>query len=115
MKQLVTFIVVIMCFLSCKQKEVEIPADVIPYDTMVQVVTDIQQSEVAIMFLKNKGMSNKPKPEAMYNYVFDTYKISAEDFDRSFLFYSSELEVMEKLYGDVIEELRKRQVEIESN
>jgi len=115
MKQAFLFFIIAMFCISCKQKEVVIPADVIPYDTMVQVVSDVQQSEVAILFLKNKGISTMPKPEALYKYIFNTRKITAEEFDRSFMFYASETELMEKLYGDVIEELRKRQVEIGSN
>lgn len=114
MKRVLVFFIVFVFFMACKQKEVVIPADVIPYDTMVQVLSDVQQSEVAILFLKNKGISTMPKPEALYKYIYSTHKITTEEFDRSFLFYANETELMEKLYGDIIEELRKRQVEIES-
>ena len=104
--------VLLFCF-SCKQSEIVIPNDVIPFDTMVQVLSDVQQSEVAILFLRNKNAVDVPKPEGLYKFILNQHKITAEEFDKSFKFYSGQTQLMEKLYAAIIEELTKRQVQLE--
>ena len=113
-KGLIIGVVLLLCF-SCKQKEIIIPNDVIPFDTMVQVLSDVQQSEVAILFLRNKQVIDMPKPEALYKSILSQHEITTEEFDKSFKFYSSHTVLMEKLFAEIIEELSKRQVQLESN
>lgn len=113
-KNLVIGIVFLFCF-SCKQEQIVTPADVIPFDTMVLVLADVQQSEVAILFMRNKNIIDMPKPEALYKSILSKHQITTEEFDKSFTFYSSHTGLMEKLYAAIIEELTKRKVQLDNN
>lgn len=110
-KIIVIGFILLFCF-SCKQEEIIIPSNVIPFDLMVQVLSDVQQSEVAILFLRNKNAVDMPKPESLYKSILNQHNITAEEFDNSFKFYSGHTELMEKLYAAIIEELTKRQVQL---
>jgi len=115
MNRIVAILFICVFLSSClKEKETVIPSDVIPYEQMVQILSDVQQAEVLVLFLRTKQQEDIPLPESLYKDIMDKRNISPEDFDKSFKFYSSDTKLMEKLYGDVIEELTKRQAELET-
>ena len=64
-KIIVIGFILLFCF-SCKQEEIVIPSNVIPYDLMVQVLSDVQQSEVAVLFLRNKNAVQKCQSPRVY-------------------------------------------------
>src|SRR5688572_9129911 len=104
-----------ICFSASCADPVVIPPDVLPKDKMTKVLADIQLIEASI---QNDAMersdSTKNIVYGYYQSVFKKHNITADQFRRSFDFYLDHLDLMDKMYDDVIIELSKRQAE-ESN
>jgi hypothetical protein len=99
-------------FISCSSGDVTIPSDVIQKDTMVQVLTDVQIAEASLMFQNSRGMSTVGKAPRYYQFIFKKHHINEKQFRKSFSFYMDQPELMDKMYGEVINEISKRQAEV---
>ena len=77
---------------------------------MTEILVDMQIVESALMHVQQNGMdANKYKKE-LYNLIFDKYKITKENYDKSFLYYSrNNIKLLDKIYADVITSLSQKQ------
>lgn len=95
--------------LGCTQKlerEVEKPADLIPRDTMVSIFVDLRLMDAVVYFEQRNG--NRKIHELKYythNSIMEKYGITREQFERSFTYYESDLEVIDQIYADAITQL----------
>lgn len=101
----------LMIFCSCSDP-VEIPADVLPKDKMILVLTDVQEIEAQIQAQGlERNDSTKQVAYGYYKTIFNKHKITPETFKKSFDFYQSHLEMMDKMYDEVIINLSKKEAE----
>ena len=108
MNLIVKILVLVFVISACGDgRELEIPEDVIPRDTMASALLDMHLIEGAKV--GQKIMGDTLKATHYYEKMYHKYGISKEQFDRSFQFYSEHPEVMNNMYKEVIERLNKIQ------
>ena len=97
-------------FISCSKKEEKIPENILPKEKMIQVMVDVHLAE-AVIQSRNLNLNDSTKTIAAgyYKNLFEKNKINEQQFRESFLFYSHHLDLMNKIYEDVINELSKKQ------
>ncbi len=101
-----------LVFTSCNKK-VEIPADVLPKEKMTKVLSDIHEVESLIQFSAlERNDSTKAVAYGYYKHVFQKNNVTPEQFHRSFNFYSDHLDLLDKIYEEVMIDLTKKQVEV---
>lgn len=99
-----SFLIFLLLCGACIKPETP-PADVIPKDTMVRILTDIHIAEAKV--------ANMPLPlDSSYLYygkykmeIYSKYGIGPERFDRSFDYYVRNLKEMDKIYEVVVDSL----------
>lgn len=98
-----------LLLLSCgtaEQKPVVIPADVLPKEKMAEVITDIHIAEA------KAGL--EPYQDSAYaitsfEKIFEQNKITRAQYDSSLVFYIEHPELLDTIYGQVLNELSKMQ------
>lgn len=101
-----------LLFCSCITKNDNVPNDIIPRQEMIAVLIDVQETEAKIQ-TQNLGMNDSTKNIA-YNYYNDLFKrhhIKSSDFKKSFDYYVNHLDILNKMYEEVITGISKKQAE----
>jgi hypothetical protein len=99
-------------FASCKEKdEVQRPDDLLTQDEMVAVLTDIHLIEGARTGLVIMGDSVGGVNEH-YKAFFVKHNVTQAQYDSSFVYYSKNPKVFDKIYERVIENLSVIESEI---
>ncbi|MCF8404914.1 MAG: DUF4296 domain-containing protein [Bacteroidales bacterium] len=113
------YIIPLLIFIGCTNKvehTIEPPEDLIARDTMVDILVDIRLFEASLVFDQKKGVKDfNERKYYLYNSIMNKYNISREQFESSFTYYQSDLEVMDKIYADAITKLSlvKSKLELE--
>ena len=96
--------------ISCSKKEEKIPENILPKDKMIRLMVDVHIAEATIQS-RNLGINDSTKTIAAgyYKNIFEKNRISEQQFRESFLYYSHHLEIFNKIYEEVINELSKKQ------
>ena len=97
---------------SCSTKNDTIPDDIIPRQEMIAVLIDVQEIEAKIQ-TQNLGMNDSTKNIAL-NYYHDLFKrhhVKSSDFKKSFSYYVNHLDLLNKMYEEVITGISKKQAE----
>lgn len=104
----------LMMFVACaptsNEDEVVIPEDILQPEEMVEVLTDMQLVEGALMLKRSRGQAYKKDQEMYFNLVFEKHGITQAYFEESLGFYKQHLYKLDEIYNKVIknlEELRK--------
>lgn len=107
------FLISIVFLIGCISKEVRIPDDIIDSDTFTAIMIDVQLKE---------GMSghtgavrrkdDKPQEFDPYMEIFKNHGVKAEDFKRTYDFYSHHPDLMEGIYEQVLDSLSKLEAEV---
>jgi hypothetical protein len=101
---------ILSVLIGCSKKEVEIPDDVIPRDTMILVLAEIHLAEATIQVLNvDLNDSTKIASFGLYRHIFSKHKITQELFKKSFDFYKSEPAYFHTMYDEVITHLSEDQ------
>ncbi len=100
---------------ACSKPKVEVPADVISKDSMIRMLTDMHLAEAAIQ-MRNLSGHDSLHREAFgrYKFIFEKYKVSADVFEKSFRWYSSEPEIFSGMYDSVIVHLSEGQAKAQN-
>ena len=98
---------------SGKKNMEKVPVEFIQPDSMVLVLADIHIAESKILTTGNPDSTAKANLASYYKFVFDKYKVDNIRFKKSFDYYSNHVSLMNDVYDKVIDELSKRQAEIE--
>ena len=103
-------LIVVGLLSSCSKKQVVVPENVIPRDSMILMLTDVHIAESTIQ-IRNLGRSDTTRQEAYarYRYIFNKYKVNDERFRESFEFYRSQPEYFHKMYDEVLARLSEKQ------
>lgn len=95
--------------ISCSgKKEIKIPDDVYPRDSMVLVMAEVHISE-AFLMQQDYRQDQKRFKEAYMQQTLAGAGIDTAKFNRSFDFYSSNPALFTQIYDEVITEISKRQ------
>lgn len=109
MKKLLYFSLLFL-FFSCSKKKTEIPANVISFGKMKDILIDIQISQAA-------SASGALVDSSIYNtkeymvYILQKHKIKREEFLKSLKFYTAHPEILQEVYDSVLVDLSKIQSE----
>lgn len=107
---LITLLAISFLALSCKEEvKKEIPAEVVTKEQMIQIFADIHIAEAAMYenrFYPDSFKVNKPM---LYNQLLKSHKLTQENFDKSYDYWSTEPKVIDDIYEQVIIELTKRE------
>ena len=106
-------IIISVLIVSCDSKEISVPDDVIPKEKMVQVLADIHIAEATVNY-KSVGDTVKPNIENYYSDVFKKHSITQDQYRKSYQFYLDNPSMMNKMYDEVINELSRRQSEVQN-
>lgn len=96
-----------------KEKEVEIPANVLSSEKFTQVLVDFAMAEAAA----NMNIKNVPVIKIDSTYAFNPLKennITKSQYDTTLAFYSAHTDLYKKIYEDVLTELSKIQTRRDS-
>lgn len=104
-----------LVLLACgaqKKDTPEKPDNLISYEEMITVMTDVQMAE---SFVRN-GRHNIDSimPNAFYEHVWEKHGITENDLEVSLSYYALFPDTLERIYEEVINELTERQAAIES-
>lgn len=100
----------LICVLSsCGEKEttVEIPANILPKEKMVQVLTDVHLAE-AEANLRTLPDSASKEPIG-FQKIFDKDSITKKQYEESLTFYIDHPVLLDSIYTQVLNELSKIQ------
>ena len=111
------YVVGLMFLLTACSKKNEIPPNIIPPEKMQRVLWDIIRADAYTQEYIKKDETKNPLLEnaALQKRVFSFYKITKEDFTRSFNYYTEKPELINALLDSMIarqtkdrEDYRKR-------
>ena len=93
------------CTRSINRKQNE-PADLIPRDTMVNIIVDLRLMDATLVVNQRNGESNNNNLKYfLNNSIMNKYNITRPQFDSSFYFYERDLKVLDGIYADAITKL----------
>lgn len=115
MRNLLILIGSILIMSSCYNKHqptsVEIPENMIPRDTIVLILVDVEIAEAALRHKYNMGHEIGENKEAYFLSIFSKYDVSKGLYDSSLAYYKSDIESLNLIYEDVISQLSLMQSE----
>lgn len=114
MKVLFASLLVLITALSCSRGSDTpvaggFPADsLLSRDRMVQLMTDVEIIEAALMVDRNGGKESFGKQNALFNLVFHKYRISRKCYQANVSHYQKDPEAFLKMYEEVVQRLAVR-------
>jgi len=96
---------------ACSAPKVTIPDDVLSQDKMVSILADVHLAEAAITLKFTNKDTSKLQAQEFYDFIYKSHKTTKEQFNKSYDFYTSHPELLNKIYDDVLTELSKKQGE----
>jgi len=118
MQKLFLFGIFLILLTACTQnleQHTQVPADLIPKDTMVGLFTDFRLMDAALLHeQKNRKRNIKEEKLYMYTSILEKYHISRERFEVSFDYYSSDLDAFDDMYAEVISGLSQQKAKLEA-
>ncbi|MGE4585780.1 MAG: DUF4296 domain-containing protein [Mangrovibacterium sp.] len=98
---------------SCKEKGIPKPEDLIGKKQMVNILYDIHLSEaMAEQYRYNNPDSLKLDAGELYQGILNKYRLADSTLIRSILYYSSYPKIYEEIYARVIERMNMEQGEM---
>lgn len=93
--------------------EQEMPADLIPRDSMVDILVDLQIME-SILSKQQRQNRSKVNQSKYYYFksVMEKHDITREQFERSFDYYQYNLKILDEIYADAITKITKMETNV---
>lgn len=120
MKQiLISFIVLVFLFVQsgCTEKvrtKQLPPEDLIPRETMVDVIVDMHLFDAIIWKEQKKRVKEiQYHKNHLFKSILEKHNITANQFENSLNYYQSDMEGFDEIYADVITKLSKTKSETE--
>jgi hypothetical protein len=89
-----------------------VPDGILVKEELVPILTDIHLAQAAIG-INQSSDSSRYSIDDYKSYLFNYYHISKQKYDSSLSFYSLHPEMLNEIYKEVINELSKKQGEVE--
>jgi hypothetical protein len=99
--------VLMLAVLSC-QSETDLPPEILPPDTMVQVLSDIYLHEAILSNVTARFDSLEYYRREQLDDIFASHRISRARFDSSYHYYEQDIEQLLEIQDAVLIELTKR-------
>lgn len=111
-KNILYFISTIL-LIGCISKEVQIPDDIIDADTFTDIMIDVQIAE-GMTSHNRTNRRNKTEEQGFDPYIsiFKKHNVEADEFQRTYDFYSHHPDLMEGIYEQVLDSLSKLEAEV---
>lgn len=109
MKQIVLLIGLLYFVVACDRQVMEKPANLIPEEKMVEILTDIVIYQAIEGYDPQKLTTNNVK---LNDFIFNKYKVNAKVIETSNKYYASDVDGYKKLYEKVIDNLEERRKEV---
>ena len=109
--KIVAAIFVVMVFISCGQKSIEKPDNLIEEDKMITILYDLSLLE-AIKSQKPAALDSNQVDATKY--IYKKYKIDSLQFANSNQYYASNIENYKLMYEQVAEKLDERAAQSEA-
>jgi len=103
-----------LLIIGCGEKKGVPPANLIPEDKMISLLTDIRLLEGAYSLNYRQVDTSEYKIESYYQKIFKDYNVSKEQFKTSYSFYSTQENKMPAIENAVIERLSEIQAKQEA-
>ena len=111
MKKTVSFLVIVMLFLSCKDDAVKEPERLIDREVMENIIYDLSLLE-AIKYNEPATTENyivNPK-----EFILRKYKVDSAQFAQSNIYYASDFEKYKAMYDSVVKRMERNRVHYDS-
>lgn len=98
---------------GCANREVHVPDDLIPTDSFIEIMIDLQIREGRGGAVRNEQelAAKKEMPED-FLHILDKHNTDVDAFVKTFDFYSNHPKLMEGIYEQVLDSLSKLEAEI---
>jgi hypothetical protein len=112
----IALILISMLFISsCNPKpNIKAPDNLIQKEKFIDIMVDIRMIETTIRNKIGRGNDINKTTEYYYNYVFDKYNISREQFNSSLDYYSKDVKEMQEINISVVEKLTQLESEVKA-
>ncbi|MBL0309404.1 MAG: DUF4296 domain-containing protein [Bacteroidetes bacterium] len=110
MNRLILFAFIWM--MGCRSEMPTIPATVIPMDQMVQIMSDIHIVDAVAAEKAQGGMNEENLTKQYMVQIFKNRGVTAEKFLSSFRFYENHPALFDKIYGEALEEMSRREAKL---
>ena len=100
------------CYKTFSERAGKAPEGIIPRDTFVLILADMEIAESAMREMQNIGKEIGELNEAYYHNIFSRYGIDRARFDSSMVYYRKDPKVIDKIYEDVITRLSMIESEV---
>jgi hypothetical protein len=96
---------------ACSKKEVSIPSDIIPKDSMVYIMMDIHLAEAAVKTAA-ADTNYKQNIKSYYDLIYKKYNTNDSNFNASLKFYTDNPVLLEQIYQKIAEEMSRKEAEV---
>ena len=109
---LLTIILISSCGFTKEKKE--IPEGLIPKNEFVDIMVDVRMVETSIRQKISRGNNAVKSTDYYYSYIFKKYNITAEQFNISLKYYSTDIKEMQDINVQVVERLTQMESEVKA-
>jgi hypothetical protein len=107
MKQSIPFL--LLLFLSCKRDFPNIPEGIIASEKMKLILVDLHVADALAETKGQKGENEKMLAQIFDERVFENFRVSKQEFLKSYHFYEDNPILLNKMYDEILIELSKRE------
>jgi hypothetical protein len=104
--------VMLIFFSSCGKKSVDIPRGILSKEELVPVLVDIHLAQASLN-LNQVADTSRFNMSDYTGFILKSHGITKEKYDTSMAFYTEHAELLDEIYQEVINELSKKQSEVE--
>lgn len=97
--------------MACSKKERIPPADIIPRQTFIELLTDVQLLEAVSKQKMIRTDNPGPRIARYYKKTFEKFEVTEEQFLKSFQWYYEDPADMVAIYEEILNDLVNRQSE----
>ncbi len=115
MKYKVLLIILTGCLAACTNPPHQPPQHVLSEDTLIQIIMDIRLLEGAYSLEYKQVDTSSHKIESYYSLLFSKYGINRQQFEDSYLYYSTQPGKLAEIESEVMNKLSEKQAVLESN
>ena len=108
-----------MSFVACSESEkeenqikIDKPSPFVERDEIVDLIVDLELAEAAIKRMASYGESTAKTTSFYYDYMFEKWGITFEQYNDIINYYSQDPVEMENIYADVISKLSEMQSKV---
>jgi len=111
MRKIISFLAIVILFLSCKEEAVEKPERLIKKEKMVDIMYDLAILEGIKYQNPTSLVTNDINPS---QYIYKKYKIDSLQFAQSNVYYASNYEEYKDVFDEIIKRINDQKTVVDS-